>query len=55
MKTQTNALKGENEMDDEKKQTEIPWLEKIDKAEPSEKTEIEKIDYITMLEELEFK
>ena len=32
----------------------IPWLERIDKPE-DEKTEIERVEYLTMLEELEYK
>jgi hypothetical protein len=32
----------------------IPWLERIDKPE-EEKPEMERIDYMTMLEELEYK
>ena len=36
-------------------QPEIPWLERLAQPEPDEKTEAEKIDFITTLMELEFR
>lgn len=42
-------------MDDEKKQIEIPWLDTLRKTDQDEKTEEEKIDFITTLMELEFR
>ena len=36
-------------------QPEIPWLERFGKPESDEKTEAEKIDFITTLMELEFR
>lgn len=46
---------GHTEETQSQAQPTIPWLERIEQSDSSEKSETEKIDFITTLMELEFR